>query len=135
MCLINMLVHTLKKGLEGNTWVVTMSVSGWNKDFNVIKGNLTVKSFSHVWFFMTPWTIESLEFSRPEYWSRYLFPSPGDLCKPEIEPMSPALQAGSLQRGLRLFNLSPPFFLWGKIKNTEKKKQAFILLSLIITHC
>ena len=22
-----------------------------------------------VWFFATPWTIQSVEFSRPEYWS------------------------------------------------------------------
>ena len=27
------------------------------------------KSFSRVWFFATPWTIQSMEFSRPEYWS------------------------------------------------------------------
>ena len=27
------------------------------------------KSLSWVWFFVTPWTIESMEFSRPEYWS------------------------------------------------------------------
>ena len=25
----------------------------------------------------TPWTIQSMEFSRPEYWSEQLFPSPG----------------------------------------------------------
>ena len=27
------------------------------------------KSVSHVWLFATPWTIQSMEFSRPEYWS------------------------------------------------------------------
>ena len=27
------------------------------------------KSLSHVWLFATPWTIQSREFSRPEYWS------------------------------------------------------------------
>ena len=37
-----------------------------------------------------------MEFSRPEYWSGYPFPSPGDLPNPGIEPRSPALQAGSL---------------------------------------
>ena len=26
-----------------------------------------------------PWTIQSMEFSRPEYWSGQPFPSPGDL--------------------------------------------------------
>ena len=27
------------------------------------------KSFSCVWLFATPWTIQPMEFSRPEYWS------------------------------------------------------------------
>ena len=27
------------------------------------------KSFSRVWLFATPWTTQSMEFSRPEYWS------------------------------------------------------------------
>ena len=35
-------------------------------------------------------------FSRQEYWSELLFPSPGDLLDPGIEPRSPALQADSL---------------------------------------
>ena len=30
-----------------------------------------------VWLLATPWTIQSMEFSRPEYW-RWLLPSPGD---------------------------------------------------------
>ena len=38
----------------------------------------------------------SMEFSRPEYWSGYPFPSPGDIPNPEIELGSPALQADSL---------------------------------------
>ena len=37
------------------------------------------KSLSHVQLFATPWTIQSMEFSRPEYWSGYPFPSPGDV--------------------------------------------------------
>ena len=55
-----------------------------------------VKSFSRVQLFVTPWTIQSLEFSRPEYWSGQPFPSPMDLPHPGIEPRSPALQANSL---------------------------------------
>ena len=54
------------------------------------------KLLSHVWLFVTPWTIQSMEFSRPEYWSGYTFPSPGDLPNPGIKPRSPALQADSL---------------------------------------
>ena len=34
------------------------------------------KSLRHVWLFVTPWTIQSMEFSRPEYWSGLPFPSP-----------------------------------------------------------
>ena len=34
--------------------------------------------------------------SRQEYWCGLLFPSPGDLPDPVIEPESPALQADSL---------------------------------------
>ena len=40
----------------------------------------------------SPWTIQSVAFSRPEYWSGQPFPSPGDLPNPRIEPRSPALQ-------------------------------------------
>ena len=45
---------------------------------------------------MTPWTIQSLEFSRPEYWREKSFPSAGDLPNPGIEPKSPTLQADPL---------------------------------------
>ena len=45
---------------------------------------------------VTPWTIQSMEFSRPEYWSGQPFPSPGDLPNPGIEPRSPTLQTDSL---------------------------------------
>ena len=50
---------------------------------------------------MTPRTIVHqaplfMEFSRQEYWNGLPFPSPGHLPNPEIEPGSPALQAGSL---------------------------------------
>ena len=38
----------------------------------------------------------SMGFPRLEYWSGLPFSSPGDLPKPGIEPMSPALRADSL---------------------------------------
>jgi len=37
-----------------------------------------------------------MEFPRQEYWSRLLFPSPGGLLYPGMEPTSPVLQVGSL---------------------------------------
>ena len=55
---------------------------------------------------VTPWTVAcqalwSMGFSRQEYWSGLIFPSPGDLLSPGIEPASPAL-AG------RFFTTEPP---------------------------
>ena len=44
----------------------------------------------------TAWTLQSMEFSRPEYWSGQPFPSPGDLLNPGIEPRSPTLQVDFL---------------------------------------
>ena len=57
--------------------------------------------FSHVCLFVMLWTIAcqaslSMGFSRQEYWSGLLFPPPGDLPSPGIEPSSPALQTDSL---------------------------------------
>ena len=40
--------------------------------------------------------LQSMEFSRPEYWSGQPFPSPGDLPNPGIKPGCPALQVDSL---------------------------------------
>ena len=50
---------------------------------------------------VTPWNVAcqaplSMGFSRQKYWSGLLFPSPGDLPDPGIEPRSPALKTDSL---------------------------------------
>ena len=49
----------------------------------------------------TPWTeepdwLQSMGFSRQEYWSGLPFPSPGDLPYPGTESRSPTVQADSL---------------------------------------
>ena len=70
---------------------------------------LCVKSFSHVWLLVTPWTVAcqaplSMGFSRQEYWSEFPFPSPGDLPDSGIKPMtlrSPMLAGG-------FFTTEPP---------------------------
>ena len=55
---------------------------------------------SRVWLFATTWTVAhqapplSMEFSRQGYWNGLLFPIPGDLPDPEMEPGSPALAGG-----------------------------------------
>ena len=58
--------------------------------------NIKVKLLSRVRLFATPWAIAyqtppSMGFSRQEYWSGLLFPSPGALSDPGIEPGSLAL--------------------------------------------
>ena len=55
-----------------------------------------------VWLFATPRTIQSMEFSRPEYWSGCPFPFPGDL-NSGIKPRSTTWQVDSLPT---LFNIS-----------------------------
>ena len=72
-----------------------------------------LKSESHS--VATPCTIQSMEFSRPEYWSGKPFPSPGDLANPGIEPSSPALQVDSL-----------PAEPQGKPKNTGVGSLSFL---------
>ena len=49
-----------------------------------------------------------MEFSKQEYWSGLLFPSPGDLPYPGIKPRSSALQADSL-----------PSEPWGRRENSS----------------
>ena len=41
----------------------------------------------------------SMEFSQQEYWSGLLFPSPGDLSDPGIEPECLALAGGFITTG------------------------------------
>ena len=48
---------------------------------------------------MTPQTIQSMEFSRLEYWSGYSFPSPGDLPNPGIKPGNRTQELGKLNPG------------------------------------
>ena len=65
---------------------------------------------------MTPRTVAlqaplSMGFSRQEFWNGLSFPSPGDLPKPEIKPMSlasPALGGG-------FFTTEPPGKSWAHL--------------------
>ena len=66
-----------------------------------------------VQLFATPWTIQPMGFSRPEYWSGSPLPPPGELPNPGIEPKSPTLQVDSLpavspaHEKLNTYNLYP----------------------------
>ena len=81
------------------------------------------KSLSSVWLFVTLWTIQYMEFSRPEYWSGYLALSRGSSQSMDWEPRSPALQADSSldlsqKAEKRLQADSLPAEPQGKTKNT-----------------
>ena len=67
----------------------------WYKD--CFSGKQKWKLLSHVQLSLTVAHQAPLfmEFSRPEYWNGYLFPSLGDLPNPGIEPSSLRLQADS----------------------------------------
>ena len=53
-----------------------------------------ILGWTHQW--ISSQSVRGVEFSRQEYWSRWPFPSLGDLPNPGIEPRSSPLQADSL---------------------------------------
>ena len=68
--------------------------------------------FSHVQLFVTLWTVAhqaplSMDFPRPEYWSGWPFPPPGDLPNPGVEPTSPVSPVSPVLAG-RFFTTEPP---------------------------
>ena len=71
------------------------------------KQEICIGQVNCITVFTTPRTLQSMEFSRLEYWSGYPFLSPGDLPNPWIELWSPTLRVDSLPA-------EPP----GKPKNT-----------------
>ena len=84
---------------------------------------------SRVQLSATPWTIQSMEISRPEYWSGKPIPSPGDLPDPVIELGYPALQMDSLPTELP----GNPPALAGRFFTTEPlgKPRKVILLKYV----
>ena len=80
-------------------WV---SGSGWTQEPRQRAWHARMLNyFSHVWVFMTLWTIAhqaplSMGFFRQEYWSGLPFSSPKDLPSPGIKPRSPTLQVDFL---------------------------------------
>ena len=72
----------------------------------------------------------STGFPRQEYWSGLPFPSPGALPNPGIEPMSLALQAGSLLTELNGGQLTR---LETQSWPEEKNQQAYICTRTLIS--
>ena len=78
---------------KGNAKDLSLTFS---KPCSILKGK--VNSLSCVQLFVGPMhqAPPSMGFSRQEYRSVLLFPSPGDLHDPRMEPRSPTLQADAL---------------------------------------
>ena len=80
-----------QRGRMGRGWI------DW--EFGGLTCTCMLSHFSCVQLFVSPWTVAhqaplSIRFSWQEQWSGLLFPSPGDVHNPGIEPvslMSPAL--------------------------------------------
>ena len=68
-----LLWHSWLKSILSNISVATSAIFGlpfWNIFFHPFRlWKWKGKLFSRVWLFATPWTIQFMEFSRPEYWN------------------------------------------------------------------
>ena len=71
---------------------------------------------------MTPWTIQSMAFSRPEYWSGLPVPSPGNLPNPGMKPESPAFR--------KIMSFEFPFYCIGSRQCDYIKLFSFLYVSL-----
>ena len=80
------------------TWVWVNSGSWWWAGRPGVLQFMGSQRIRHNWETELNWTETPLpmELSRPEYWSEMLFPSPGHLSNPRIEPRSFTLQVDSL---------------------------------------
>ena len=107
-----------------------------------------------VWLFATPWTVAhqaplSMEFSRQQYWSGLLYPSPEDCPDPGIKTRSPTLQADSLpseppgKQGSSIKIQSPRFslgaahvarFLLGPTKIPDSQRKAGVQCKQVSLH-
>ena len=69
----------------------------------------------------------SMEFSRQEYWSGLLFPTPGDLPHPGIEPVSPESPAltGIPTASYLIYFLSQKFYVNMKNHFSSLEKTTF----------
>ena len=103
---------------------------------NILIDNTTVglmmiikwKWLSHARLFLTAWTVAcqpplSMQLPRLEHWSGLLFPTPGNLPNPGIEPaslVSPALKG-------RFFTAVPPGKLWGGVGEAQFNKYCTVV--------
>ena len=84
----------LQKEKRIHPQVMTVGFPLWRECVLASKVKVKVKSLSHVWLFVTPWTVAyqappSMGFSRQEYWSGLPFPCPVDHVLSELSTMTP----------------------------------------------
>ena len=112
-------------------WVFTVTYRGFQQSTTSAFLAITVtvkvkwKSLSRVRLFETPWTIQSIELFRTEYWSGQPSPSPGDLphCRWILYKLShqrsPTV-TGPFINNLLLFTSGPVVIIWIYSKLTEE---------------
>ena len=61
--------HSVLQGIWWDRALDSWMLLGTFYDLNLASPISRWKSLSRVWLFATPWTVQSMEFSRPEYWS------------------------------------------------------------------
>ena len=77
-------------------WEMRLRSLGWEDPLEEgIATHSSILAWEILWT-EEPGRLQSMGFSRQEYWSGLPFPSPGDLPNPGIEAGSPALQTDAL---------------------------------------
>ena len=95
------------------------------------------KPLSHVQLFATPWTIWSLEFSRPESWSGYPFTSPGELPNP-CSPSFTDLSLVGFYPTFTIFHwwasLEVKCLFWKCLLYSPQKTVSFLMARIMLSH-
>ena len=78
------------------------------------------KSLNRVWLFVTPWTVESVEFSRPEYWSGLPFP----FCRGSSQPRD----------WTQVSHIARRFFTSWATREAHKKDVVYIYNRILLSH-
>ena len=85
------------------SWNSSLDLNNWILLNKNIPMDLLSSVLPHHLVVCNPMDYTVHEFSRPEYWSGYLFPFQVDLPNSRIEPGFPALQVDSLPAALPLY--------------------------------
>ena len=93
--------YCLKNRMDGGTWWATVHGFSIPNSCSSVSCSVISNSLRPHGLYVARQSPVSMGFSRQEYWSGLLFPSPGGLHNPGIKPWSPALQTHSLPSELQ----------------------------------